>query len=129
MLKDYENGKLDLELYLEKNTTSRKSYARTKLKKRGYGAKDLKTISTKRRLQCEEYNYDSDLLYEEKSGLVVRPITNELCREFKTVGIDRRCNGKIKKLTIADVKELSDTVVTFDFKSLDEEAVAYLQKY
>lgn len=121
-IKAYNAGKLDLHARKEKRDAIRFNSSRTYLKARGYNAKELKSMATKRQLAVVKYKHNKDYFYDPISGVVLQRIGDDLKREFKTIGIDRRCDQNIRKLKPSNVVELKDTRITFAYESLNNDA-------
>lgn len=126
LLDNYKRGKFDREEYHLSAISKRKGFARTKLKAMGANIQDLKTISKKRMLSTKDYPFTIGYKRDVDNGLVLKPISDELTRVYYTVGIDRKNDGKMRKLKITDIHRYEDTNVTFDIESLDDEAKEYL---
>jgi len=125
--KAYNEKKYNLEAHKEKRDALRKTNARNYLKQEGYNSKDLKIMNSKRRIQYREYPHDKKCFYNSETGVVVKQIIGDFLREYRTVGVDKRCNGKMRKLEIDDVSALSGTTVVFGHDSLSKEALEFLE--
>jgi len=126
IVESYNYGQFDLETYHAKNDALRKTSCENKLKKIGFDRESLKDMSTRELVAFREYSHNNDYLYDKKNGLIVKRIDGDIKRNYKTIGIDRRNTGKIKKLTADDIRIYKNVAVSFDKNSLSEEAMEFL---
>jgi hypothetical protein len=129
LIRKYEEGTYDLETQKEARDITRRGDAASYLKKQGYKGKDLKSMGTKKSLRIEPYKHNSTHWYSAETGVVVRVCIREDTTDtiYETVGIDRHNNGKIRLLRPSDVIVLGNTRVSIDRKSLNEQALEYLE--
>lgn len=111
ILSAIDEGSFNAQAYRIKKTKTRVATARGFLIKSGIDILDVRVAKMRKRKPFVQYHHKSEwgYRYNKELGLVIKiqPAKGFDKEKYMTVGIDKKCNGEIRKLNKSDILKLN----------------------